>query len=280
MPLADSNGTRLYAESTGSGTPIVFVHEFAGDYRNWENQVRYFARRYRCITFNARGYPPSDVPQDPQLYSQSHAVQDIAAVMQHFGVAKAHIVGLSMGAYATLNFGIAHPDLALSLVVAGAGHGSDPHMREQSMKEFEELAQRLLTLGMPDAIADYAQSPNRRRYREKDLRGFEEFNQQFAGHSAYGSAMTLRGCQQRRPTIYQLKEQMQKLHVPTLVITGDDDEPCLEPSVFMKRHIPDAQLLVVPRTSHPVNLEEPDAFNRAVFNFITGVDGRDPRQTA
>jgi pimeloyl-ACP methyl ester carboxylesterase len=98
MEFADSNGTRLYVESTGSGVPIVFVHEFAGDFRNWESQVRFLVRRYRCITFNARGYPPSDVPNDVEQYSQAHAVKDIANVMRHFGIAKAHVVGLSMGA--------------------------------------------------------------------------------------------------------------------------------------------------------------------------------------
>ncbi|MBX9962698.1 MAG: alpha/beta hydrolase [Burkholderiales bacterium] len=274
MATVESNGVRLYAESTGDGVPIVFVHEFAGDYRNWEHQVRFLARRYRCITFNARGYPPSEVPQDPERYSQTHAVDDIANVLRHFGVERAHVVGLSMGGYATLNFGLRYPAMARSLVVAGAGHGSDPDKRQQFLADCDELANRLLQVGMEEGITHYANSPIRRRYREKDPRGFEEFNRQFAEHSALGSALTMRGYQMRRSTIYELEPQLRTLTVPTLIVTGDDDEPCLAPALFMKRTIRDSMLWVVPRTSHPVNLEEPDAFNRMVFDFISAVDRR------
>jgi pimeloyl-ACP methyl ester carboxylesterase len=274
MSFALSNGINLYVESTGTGTPIVFVHEFAGDYRNWENQVRFFARRYRCITFNARGYPPSDVPGDVAQYSQAHAVEDIANVMRHCKVDSAHIVGLSMGGYASLNFAIAYPEMARSVVVAGAGHGSDPATREQFLRDSAELADRLVTLGMQEGIVHYANSAIRRRYKEKDPRGFDEFNRQFAEHSALGSSLTTRGYQMRRPTIYDLQAEMSRMTVPALIVTGDDDEPCIAPALFMKRTIPDSRLWVVPRTTHPVNLEEPDAFNRVVLDFIAGVDQR------
>jgi pimeloyl-ACP methyl ester carboxylesterase len=274
MASANSNGVNLFVESTGTGAPIVFVHEFAGDHRNWENQVRFFARRFRCITYNARGYPPSDVPQDPEQYSQAHAVEDIANVMRHFDIERAHIVGLSMGGYATLNFGLTHPEMARSLVVAGAGHGSDPALRERFLSDSGELADRLMTMGMEEGIVHYANSPIRRRYKEKDPRGFAEFNRQFAEHSALGSSLTTRGYQMRRPTIYSLEAELKRMNVPTLIVTGDDDEPCLEPGIFMKRTIPDARLWVVPCTTHPVNLEEPDAFNRVVLDFITDIDQR------
>lgn len=272
MAMAASNGVHLYVESTGDGIPIVFVHEFAGDHRNWENQVRFFGRRYRCVTFNARGYPPSDVPNDVEQYSQQHAVDDIANVMRSEGIDRAHLVGLSMGGYATLNFGLAYPQMARSLVVAGAGHGSDPATRGQFLRDSAQLADRLVTLGMEEGIVHYANSAIRRRYKEKDPRGFDEFNRQFAAHSALGSSLTTLGYQLRRPTIYSLEAQLKRMNVPTLIVTGDDDEPCLEPALFMKRTIPDARLWVVPRTTHAVNLEEPDAFNRVVLDFITDID--------
>lgn len=277
MPLAPSGDVNLYFESTGAGTAIVFVHEFAGDYRNWENQVRFFARRFRCITFNARGYPPSDVPENPNLYSQALAVEDIANVMRHCGVDRAHIVGLSMGGYATLNFGITQPDMARSLVIVGAGHGSDPEKREQFLRDSGELADRLVTLGMQEGIVHYANSPIRRRYKEKDPRGFDEFNVQFAEQSALGSSLTTRGYQMRRPTIYQLEAEMKRMTMPCLIVAGDDDEPCLKPAMFMKQTIPDSRLWVVPRTTHPVNLEEPDAFNRVVLDFIAHIDQQQTR---
>lgn len=276
MPFATSEGANLFVESTGDGAPIVFVHEFAGDHRNWESQVRFLGRRYRCVTFNARGYPPSDVPKQLEQYSQAHAVEDIASVMRHFGIERAHIVGLSMGGYATLNFGISHPEMVRSLVVAGAGHGSDPGMREQFIHDSGELARRLVELGMEEGIVHYANSPIRRRYKEKDPRGFEEFNRQFAEHSAIGSSLTVRGVQMLRPTIYQLEDKLRLLNKPVLVVTGDDDEPCLGPALFLKRTLPDARLWVVPRTTHPVNLEEPDSFNRALLEFLTEVDQLQP----
>lgn len=274
MPFADSQGTRLYVESTGEGVPIIFVHEFAGDQRNWEPQVRFLSRRHRCITFNARGYPPSDVPQDVEQYSQAHAVDDIAAVLRHFGIANAHVVGLSMGGYAALHFGMAYPEMARSIVVVGAGHGSDPDKRERFLKDSADLADRLLATGMKDAIVDYMNGPTRRRFKQKDPRGFDEFNRQFGEHSALGSALTTRGCQLRRPTIFELHDKLKAVRVPALVIAGDDDEPCLDPALFMKRNIPDARLWILPRTTHTVNLEEPDAFNRVVSDFVAEIDLR------
>ena len=113
MPhLTTDDGVRLYYEETGSGSPVVFVHEFADDYRGFEPQIRYFARRYRCIAYNARGYPPSDVPEDPARYSQERARDDIRAVLDGLGITKAHIVGISMGGFATLHFGLGLPRAA------------------------------------------------------------------------------------------------------------------------------------------------------------------------
>ncbi len=274
MTFATSNGVKLYLEDSGDGVPIVFVHELAGDYRCWEQQVRALGRRYRCISFNARGYPPSEVPEAPDAYSQEQAVEDIANVMRDRGIAQAHIVGLSMGGYATLNFGIAYPRMARSLVVAGAGHGSDPDKREEFFADCTDLADRILKLGMAEGIRHYANSAVRRRYREKDPRGFDEFNGYFGEHSPLGTALTIRGCQMRRPTVYELGPQLTRLALPVLIIAGDDDVPCLEPALFLKRTIPDAQLWIVPRTSHPINLEEPEAFNRALLDFFAGVDRR------
>ena len=272
MDKADSSGVQLYVESTGDGPAIVFVHEFAGDHRNWEPQVRHLAPTHRCITFNARGYPPSDVPDRIDDYGQDQAVADIAAVIRHCGIDRAHVVGLSMGGYATLNFGITHPDKALSLTICGAGHGSDPQTREQFLKDSAELAERMVTLGMEKGTEHYANNASRRRFGQKDPAGFAAFNRQFAEHSATGSSLTMRGYQLRRRTIYQLEEEMRRIAAPTLIVTGDDDDPCIEPSLFMKRTIPGARLWVVPRTSHTVNLEEPVWFNDVVGRFIAEVD--------
>ena len=131
MPHATTDdGVKLHYEETGSGVPVVFVHEFAGDARSWEPQLRHFGQRYRAVAYDARGYPPSDVPPDPASYSQDRAADDIAAVLDHLGLAAAHVVGLSMGGFATLHFGFRHPARALSLTVAGCGYGAEPASRD------------------------------------------------------------------------------------------------------------------------------------------------------
>ncbi|MFV0279685.1 MAG: alpha/beta fold hydrolase [Rhodoblastus sp.] len=275
MQYVESGGVRLYAEETGaSGSPVVFVHEFAGDYRIWAQAVGCLGRTHRCVAFNARGYPPSDVPEDPALYSQTHSAEDINAVLDHFGFPQAHIVGLSMGGYATINFGIAHPDRVLSLTVVGAGHGSDPAMREHFLKETGALADRLEAQGIARGIGDYMHAPARRRFVERDPRGFARFLAHLADHSATGMALTARGYQLKRRTIYELEDGLRRIAAPVLIVTGDDDEACIDPALFMKRNIPDARLWIVPRTTHSVNLEEPDAFNRVVGDFIAEVDSR------
>ena len=283
MPfLTTDDGTSLAFEDTGSGTPVVFVHEFAGDLRSWEPQVRHLSRRYRCITYNARGFPPSGVPDDTGAYSQNRARDDILAVLDGLGVERAHVVGLSMGGFATLHFGLAYPDRARSIVVAGVGYGAEPAQQERFRSEADNITEFLRTRGMAAFAETYALGPTRVQLQNKDPRGWGEFADMLAEHSAAGSAHTQQGVQKQRPSVFDLSDAMKELTVPTLVVTGDEDWPCLVPSVFMKRTIPSAGLLVVPNTGHTVNLEEPAAFNSAVADFFAQVDAgrwpmRDPR---
>ncbi|MGH7319432.1 MAG: alpha/beta fold hydrolase [Candidatus Rokuibacteriota bacterium] len=278
MPTGVVNGVRLFFDEVGHGVPLVFVHEFAGDHRSWAPQVRFFARRYRTISYNARGYPPSDVPEDPGAYSQDHAVDDIRGLLDHLGLFRAHICGLSMGGYATLLFGLRYPARALSLVVAGCGYGSGGN-RARFRKDAEEVARRLDAEGM-EAVADfYARGPTRVQFIQKDLKGWQEFRDVLATGSGKGRALTLRGVQLGRPSVLDLGPQLSTLEVPTLIMTGDEDEPCLEPALFMKRTMPSAGLVVIPKSGHTINLEEPEAFNRAVLDFLTAVEaGRWPRR--
>ena len=123
------------------------------------------------------------------------------------------------------------------------------------------------------AVAEvYARGPTRVQFTDKDPRGWREFAAQLAEHSAIGAALTLLGVQGRRPSVYALEAQMRQLRVPTLIVTGDEDEPCLEPGLFMKRAIPTAGLVVMPKCGHTINIEEPDAFNRIVSDFLTAVE--------
>ncbi|HSF07457.1 MAG TPA: alpha/beta hydrolase [Methylomirabilota bacterium] len=273
------DGVSLYYEEVGQGTPLVFVHEFAGEAASWEPQVRFFARRYRTIAYNARGYPPSDVPGDVSAYSQDRAADDIRGVLDGLGIARAHVCGLSMGGYATLHFGLRHPSRALSLVVAGAGYGSVTAERERFRQDSALTARRLEEDGMKAVAEFYARGPTRVQFLDKDPQGWRDFYERLAAGSAPGHALTLRGVQMTRPSVFELGDRLLRLDVPTLIMTGDEDEPCLEPALFMKRQIPTAGLVVMPKAGHAINLEEPDLFNRAVLDFLTAVDaGRWPRR--
>jgi pimeloyl-ACP methyl ester carboxylesterase len=277
MPTVRVNGVSLFSEEAGEGTPLVFVHEFAGEARSWHLQVRFFARRYRTIAYNARGYPPSDVPDDPKAYSQDQAADDIRGVLDALGIRKAHICGLSMGGYATLHFGLRYPERALSLVVAGAGYGSVAGEREKFRRDVEETARRFERDGMKAVAEFYTMGPTRVQFKDKDPAGWQEFYDMFCAQSAKGHALTMRGVQMSRPSVYELEAGMERMTVPTLIVTGDEDEPCLEPALFMKRKIRSSGLVVMPKAGHTVNLEDPDAFNRAVLDFLTAVDaGRWP----
>ena len=282
MPYANSDGVRLYYEEAGKGTPIVFVHEFADDLYSWEPQIRFFSRRYRCIAYNARGYPPSDVPESPKQYSQDIATDDIANVMKHLKIPKAHIIGCSMGGFATVHFAIRYGRLALSCTAIGVGYGSDPDKRKQFQNDNQVMIRRFKELGTAEAIKPYAVGPSRVQYLNKDPRGYTHFVSEFAKHSALGSANTLTGVQGKRPSIYSLERGLSKMTVPLHMVSGDEDDNCLEPGIFMKRVCPGAWLTVVPNTGHAVNLEEPDFFNRITVEFLAQVDSgrwrpRDPR---
>ena len=276
------DGVRLHYEETGRGTPLIFVHEFAGDCRSYEAQLRHFGKRYRAVAFNARGYPPSDVPEAVNAYSQARAADDIRAVLDALGEPRAHVVGLSMGGFATLHFGLRHPMSALSLCIGGCGYGAEPAQRETFRAEADVTAQVLRREGMEVFAERYARGPTRVQFENKDPRGHDEFKRMLAEHSAIGSANTQQGVQKERPSLYELTEAMAAITTPTLIVTGDEDWPCLLPGILMKRTIPSAALAVMPNTGHALNTEEPDAFNHLVGDFLAQVESgrwpaRDPR---
>ena len=283
MPYATTkDNVKLYYEEAGSGTPILFCHEFAGDYRNWEQQMRYFSRRHRCITYSARGYLPSDVPKDWKDYSYKHWSSDAVAVLDRLKIDKAHIVGLSMGGYTVIQIGLDYPGRALSLTAAGAGSGSERAETEGFRKNSRALAEEFVKNGTAEVVKAYGLSPARISFLVKDPRGFEEFNKMFSEHDALGCSNTMRGFQAERPSIYDFEANIRKIAVPTLIVVGDEDEPCLEPSFLLKQWMPTSGLVVMPRTGHVVNQEEPAAFNEAVADFIARVEAgrwpaRDPR---
>ena len=272
MPYAKSNGVKLYYEEVGTGTAIIFLHEFAGDYRSWEPQMRFFSNRYRCISYNARGYPPSEIPDNVADYKQENQADDAIGVMDHLGIDKAHVVGLSMGGFATLHLGLRNPDRALSLAVTGCGYGAVKGNRDQFITEAEKIAQEYDQHGSEAVAEFYSIASTRVQFQNRNPRGWAEFKLQLGEHSAVGAANTMRGYQKTRPSLYDLEAQLKTLKVPTLIVTGDEDEPCLEPALYLKRTIASSGLSVLPRSGHTINLEDPDLFNSVINSFISTVE--------
>jgi len=259
--ITASDHVRLSVTDVGTGSAIVFIHEFAGDRHSWHLQMRYFARRYRCVAFNARGYPPSDVPEELACYSQERARDDIRDVMDGLGLERAHLVGLSMGAFAALHFGLAYPERAVSLLVAGCGYGAQPETRKNFQQDALALAQTLQTQTMAQVARQYARGPARVQFERSDPFGFAEFEQALATHSTTGSARTMAAVQAMRASLWDLAPQLQTMNVPVLILNGDEDQGCLLPGLFLKEHIPACGMVTLPCTGHTPNLEEPALFN-------------------
>jgi pimeloyl-ACP methyl ester carboxylesterase len=280
--VTTDDGVRLYVEEQGDGHPLLLIHEFAGDHRSWQPQVEHFRDRYRCVVFAARGYPPSDVPPQVQAYSQARAVDDALAVLDGLGIGRAHVVGLSMGGFCALHLGLREPDRTSSLVVAGVGYGAAPEAQERFRKESAAIAQAFRTEGAAAVAARYAVGPARVQLQNRNRQRWQEFVAALAEHSAGGAELTMLGVQSRRPSLYAMRDELGALHVPTLILAGDEDDGCLDASLMLKRTIPSAGLLVLPHTGHTANLEDPAAFNGAVDEFLAAVQrgewrDRDPR---
>lgn len=272
MPYANRDGVQLYYEEAGTGPAIIFAHEYGGDLHSWEPQMRRFSRSYRCVAFNARGFPPSDVPEDAAAYGYREASEDICAILDHVGVQQAYVVGLSMGAYSALTFTLDHPDRVSGLVFAAGGSGSFAATRERFIAEVKVSAQAMLDDGMTKFATAMAYGPARIQLLNKDPRGWREFSESLAEHSPVGSALTMLYNQAYRPSVFELEDRLRDCQVPVLLVVGDEDDPVLETNLFLKRALRASGLVVLPRTGHTVNLEEPDAFNHFTQDFFAEIE--------
>ena len=284
MPhVRTDDGVALYYEETGSGEPILFIHEFAGDYRAWEPQMRHFGRslplhrlqRPRAIHAVGRARmlprPLLPGPSPPRRACGAGPSRDRA---------RPRSSGSRWAASRPFTSASITPTVPSRSWLRGAGMGPSATGEELFRCGDGERPRRFIETASVAAFADrYAEGPTRVQFQNKDPRGWAEFREQLAEHSLRGSANTMRGVQSRRPSIYDLEDRMRELRVPTLVLTGDEDDPCLTPNVFMKRTIPSAALVTLPNSGHTINIEEPQLYNQAVDWFLTQVrSGRWPQR--
>ena len=277
-----SDGVRLHVTDDGDGTPVLFLHEYAGDHRSWVGQVAELRDDFRCITYDARGYLPSDVPTDPSSYSWQRAVADAIAVLDALDIRSAHLVGLSMGAYTALQLGLHHPDRVLSIMAVSAGSGSDPALRDAYLEETRFVADQLRTNGAEAVGRAMGEGPSRVQLKFHNESAWHEMVEQFGEHSAEGLALTIIEIQGRRPSLHDIIDHFASLTAPLLVLNGDEDAQCLSTGLLLKQVAPACGMQVLPNSGHVPNLENPAQFNDIVRRFIRSVEAgswpeRDPR---
>jgi pimeloyl-ACP methyl ester carboxylesterase len=283
MAFAVNDGVRIFYEDSGGDRPVIlFLHEYAGDHRSWGAQVAALKDRYRCLAVSARGYPPSDCPDDPAAYSQQLMNADALAVLDAAGVNKAHVVGLSMGAFTALQLAQFHSGRLLSATVAAGGSGSaeDPAAREGFVTEALGLAAMMEKQGAIPAEA-MCKGPTRIQLRAKDEAAWRMSVEHLSSHPARAAAHMLRGVQVGRPSLRDQEDTLAAVKLPVLLMVGDEDTSCLHVNVWLKGIMPAARLMVFPASGHALNLEEPDLFNAALARFLALVESggwrpRDP----
>ncbi len=278
MPYIEAAGASCMSRNTATVTRSFFCTSSDPTSGNWEDQVRYFSRAYRCIAYNARGYPPSDVPEDPTAYGWERSVDDIAAVMDGLGIDRAHVVGLSMGAYAALQFGLRYPSRVSAIVSAAAGSGSSPSGRHAWLRETSILARAFAERGPATIAEKIATSTTRIQLKYKDPKRWRAFADQLRDQSGQGLSNTIIRCQALRPSLHDLHEPLSTMTTPVLLIVGDEDAACLETNLMLKVTLPNAGLWISPNTGHTINLEEPAAFNAHLEAFLGAVERRSWRR--
>jgi len=270
MPTAHVNGIDLYYEITGSGFPIVLIHEFSGNMRNWDPQVPALSRNYQVIRYDCRGYGRSSVPTDPAAYSQDASVEDLHQLLLHLGIRQAYVGGLSKGGNIALNFGLKYPDMVKGLIIAATGSGSTNP--EEFRAGLERTATILETQGTQAVIDGVMNAQTRVGYFQKNPEAAKQFREEYLSQSPLGIAHTARGVLMKRPPIFELESKLVKLQVPALILVGDKDAPCLAPAHFMKEKMAHAELHLLAGIGHVINMEVPDLFNTIVLNFLDKIE--------
>ncbi|MDW8365101.1 MAG: alpha/beta hydrolase, partial [Abditibacteriales bacterium] len=265
MPFLTANDVRLYYVAYGSGRPMVWAHAYPLSHRMWQPQWEHFSSRYRVIAYDARGMGQSDAPLAPDRYSQPLAVEDLRQLLRALGIERAIIGGLSMGGNVALHLGLNHPEMCDALILCDTGAGSeDPLEHRARVARYAQAAQQ----GIESFKRHLTSLPMFGNFVQKRAEFAALFDDIVSHHPPHGVAHVATQTIGARPPIYALQDRLRQLRVPTLVIVGEHDEPCIKVSQFMAATIPHAELSVVKGCGHFTNLEDPLAFNTAVEDFL------------
>ncbi|MGI8493182.1 MAG: alpha/beta fold hydrolase [Acidimicrobiales bacterium] len=246
-----SDGTRLHCRCTGSGPAILLSHGYAATSGMWDGQLEALGSGHEVITWDMRGHGLSDSPEDPASYSEAATVADMAAILDSCGVQRAAIGGLSLGGYMSLAFHLAHPErtAALLLFDTGPGYRRDAG-RDKWNASAARTAERFEARGL-SALAGGA-----------EVRASSHL-------SATGLALAARGMLAQRDS--RVIDSLATIAAPTLVLVGADDEAFHSSADYMAAKIPGATKVVLAGAGHAANIDQPEAFNQAVLDFLAGI---------
>jgi pimeloyl-ACP methyl ester carboxylesterase len=265
MPYVKANGVDIFYVSQGDGHPMVWAHAYPMDHRMWQPQWEHFSSRYRVIAYDARGMGQSEAPDEPDAYSQPTSVEDLHQLLRALNVERAVIGGLSMGGNVALNFGLSHPTMCDALLICDTGAGSDnPPQHIARVGRYAQAAQG----GMESFKQHITSLPMFGSFVQQRAEFAALFDAMVARHAPHGVAYVATQTIGPRPPIYALEDRLRQLQVPTLIIVGERDEPCVKVSHFMAETIPHAQLRVMPGCGHFTNLEDTPTFNKTVEEFL------------
>ena len=253
MPTIDREGVKIYYEVHGEGPAILLSHGYSSTSEMWRGQIEILSRSHRIIIWDMRGHGRTDYPDNPSEYSEDKTVADMTAILEAVGADQAIVGGLSLGGYMTLAFNLAHPERvrALLLIDTGPGFKSD-EARERWNKHALNIGQRLETEAL-----NYLSSLSKERAMSSH-------------RSADGLARAARGMLTQRDA--RVINSLPNIKVPALVVVGANDTAFLDAAGYMTAKIPNATKVVIPNAGHAVNLDQPEAFNRAALKFLESVE--------
>jgi pimeloyl-ACP methyl ester carboxylesterase len=244
------NGIEIDYQASGAGPAVLLSHGYSATRRMWDAQHAALGETHRVISWSMRGHGETESPADPTQYSADLTVADMRALLGHVGVERAVIGGLSLGGYVSLAFYLAHPEMVRALVICDSGPGyRSADARAAWNQRAQERAVSLETRGL-EALG-----------KSREVRESATLHR-----SAQGLAHAARGMLAQEGS--RVIDGLAGITVPTLVIVGDQDQPFLAPCEYMAKKIPGARLEVIRGAGHSSNLDQPEAFNRVLLDFL------------
>lgn len=260
--FASINDSKIYYEISGQGTPLILIHADTLDCRQWEQQVEFFAPKYRVITYDVRGFGKSEIPVD-QAYSFA---EDLGLLMRELKIKEAHIVGLSMGAAIAIDLALSHPDMVLSLTLADAGISGDgfgPGFVE-TIGAITKLAKQGK---LDEAKFQWSQLPL-----FDFSRNMPDVWEQVQKMVAKTSGFRWYGGNQPLPLVPPAATRLAEIKVPTLIMVGEYDAPDFQRKArLLKEQIRMSQIVTITGAGHLSNMDNPGMFNKELNKFLAAI---------